>query len=689
MVDEGRIAALEARTAALEERIGRLDGARAAVLERPAPPPKPVQASTPTQPRPVRPPKPPREPISIEDLLGGRVLAWVGGGSVALGLVFLLSLAISRGWLGEEARCVMAFAASLLLVGAGVRLHATKGRTDASLAAACAGFAGLFASAGIASAMYGIVPAPLGVAVAIATGAGAVRLALSWRVPGVGALGILGGLAAPVIAGAEPTTGSMLVLAATTAAAAAILVHQRWTWLAVGSVAVTTPQWVDFLLQGQNAGSIVAVLSLFGAVNALTAVGFEARTSAPRVRTIAAWLFAFNALAVAAAGWFALEQTGAQGTWWLAALAAAHAVCGTACLLRRPPAEAVGLLGFTASVVLADVTFAAVADGLVLAVGWSAFAVTLLALVRDRVAEAPQRRMVLQLGVGAHLAIAIAHAVLIDAPAGQGGELPGALAVLAVAAGCIAGARLEHDQLLRKVFDGAGMAMVGYLGFVTLEGEWLALAWAAQAVTLARLARATEDEVAAGGALCFLGGAVVVAQTVVPPTAIIDGTGNAGAAALALGSVAGAAGALAWLHRGTPAGLWLAGTAAVAALDLASVELVTAFGAGTQAGPAVAGQLGPEQQAQLGLSVFWAIAGVGAVVAGLRRDRRELRLAGLALLCATIAKVFLYDLSQLESVYRVGSFIGLGVLLLAGAFAWQRARVRPVPDLREMPEGLR
>ena len=46
-----------------------------------------------------------RERARVEDLLGGRVLGWVGGLAVLVGLVFLLVIAESRGWIGEEARC--------------------------------------------------------------------------------------------------------------------------------------------------------------------------------------------------------------------------------------------------------------------------------------------------------------------------------------------------------------------------------------------------------------------------------------------------------------------------------------------------------------------------------------------------------------------------------------------------------
>src|SRR5205823_8043832 len=41
---------------------------------------------------------------SLSDLIGGRLLAWLGGVATLIGIVLFLALAISRGWLGEEAR---------------------------------------------------------------------------------------------------------------------------------------------------------------------------------------------------------------------------------------------------------------------------------------------------------------------------------------------------------------------------------------------------------------------------------------------------------------------------------------------------------------------------------------------------------------------------------------------------------
>jgi uncharacterized membrane protein len=80
------------------------------------------------------------------------------------------------------------------------------------------------------------------------------------------------------------------------------------------------------------------------------------------------------------------------------------------------------------------------------------------------------------------------------------------------------------------------------------------------------------------------------------------------------------------------------------------------------------------QTPQLALSGFWGCLGFAAIVAGLIWRKREVRLAGLGLLAITVAKILLVDLSNLESLWRVGSFLAVGVVLLAGAFAYQRSR---------------
>ena len=84
------------------------------------------------------------------------------------------------------------------------------------------------------------------------------------------------------------------------------------------------------------------------------------------------------------------------------------------------------------------------------------------------------------------------------------------------------------------------------------------------------------------------------------------------------------------------------------------------------------------------VSGLWSLVGAAALVVGLTRNLRDLRVAGLALLAAAIAKVFLFDLATLTSVYRVVSFVALGLVLLGGSYAWQRFRPARQPDLREV-----
>jgi uncharacterized membrane protein len=48
------------------------------------------------------------------------------------------------------------------------------------------------------------------------------------------------------------------------------------------------------------------------------------------------------------------------------------------------------------------------------------------------------------------------------------------------------------------------------------------------------------------------------------------------------------------------------------------------------------------------------------------------RWQALLLIAVTTMKVFVYDTSQLDHVYRIMSFIVLGILLLTVSFAYQR-----------------
>jgi uncharacterized membrane protein len=71
-------------------------------------------------------------------------------------------------------------------------------------------------------------------------------------------------------------------------------------------------------------------------------------------------------------------------------------------------------------------------------------------------------------------------------------------------------------------------------------------------------------------------------------------------------------------------------------------------------------------------SALWMAYGAMLMVIGFWRASAFVRWQALLLIAATILKVFIYDTSQLDRIYRILSFVVLGVLLLAISFAYQR-----------------
>lgn len=71
-------------------------------------------------------------------------------------------------------------------------------------------------------------------------------------------------------------------------------------------------------------------------------------------------------------------------------------------------------------------------------------------------------------------------------------------------------------------------------------------------------------------------------------------------------------------------------------------------------------------------SAVWLALGVAVLVAGLRFRSRALRLGSAALVVLAVAKVFLYDMRELEGVLRALSFMGLGAVLIGIGMFYQR-----------------
>lgn len=83
---------------------------------------------------------------------------------------------------------------------------------------------------------------------------------------------------------------------------------------------------------------------------------------------------------------------------------------------------------------------------------------------------------------------------------------------------------------------------------------------------------------------------------------------------------------------------------------------------------------------QLGQSMLYMVYGASMIAAGAWRANRQIRLLGLLILAATTLKVFLFDLSALEQIYRVISFVVLGLILLLVSWHYQRRTARDSGD---------
>jgi hypothetical protein len=74
------------------------------------------------------------------------------------------------------------------------------------------------------------------------------------------------------------------------------------------------------------------------------------------------------------------------------------------------------------------------------------------------------------------------------------------------------------------------------------------------------------------------------------------------------------------------------------------------------------------------LTVALGFEGATLLVIGFALRERALRLAGLIIFLLCIAKLFVYDLRELDTLSRIFSFVALGVMLLAASWVYTKFR---------------
>jgi len=232
---------------------------------------------------------------------------------------------------------------------------------------------------------------------------------------------------------------------------------------------------------------------------------------------------------------------------------------------------------------------------------------------------------------------------------------------------------------------GLAIVLIGWGGL--LGGTPRVIAVAGTALIVAALARRTGDRRLRLGAAATIVLALLRCLFVVaPPRDLFVAGAHPGDGAFALAAVALATAGFAFASAGVRerkpprrrrarisyrvdrfvrhSAPWLAAVLAVESISLVILQIFEWAGRGS---------VNLEfQHGQTAVSAFWGMLGLVALYGGLSRRAPRLRRAGFAIFALSLAKIFLYDLSQLSSVTRALSFLAVGGVLLLGGFFYQR-----------------
>ncbi|HEX8467459.1 MAG TPA: DUF2339 domain-containing protein [Allosphingosinicella sp.] len=215
------------------------------------------------------PPTPGRETLAslFEQLVGGRLLIWIGGIALVVAGIFLIRHTIEIGLVTPELRMAAAAAFGLALLASGEYARtrnflAEEPRVAQALVGA--GIAVLYATAYGSWFLYGQIGGKTASALMLLISAAALALSLRHGPP-TAVMGMVGGFLTPWLAG-DPEGGALPILAYIALLNAAIFIlawRRGWGWLAAGSVALSFV-WTGFLIFGSPPDALAAGLFVVG-----------------------------------------------------------------------------------------------------------------------------------------------------------------------------------------------------------------------------------------------------------------------------------------------------------------------------------------------------------------------------------------------------------------------------------------
>lgn len=667
------------------------------------PPPPPVPAEPPPLPPPVPAtpaPAPPRR-LDLEQRIGARWATWVGVVAILFGVAFFLKWSFDNDLIGPAARVTLGGLAGLALLGAGLALHPRRDLPLLSEGLAGAGLGVLYLSLFGAHALYGLVgPGPAFVLMFGVTIAGAAISVMSHRQV-TAVLSVLGGLLTPLLLRVpQPDErrllGYLVVLNVLVLAVARFRSWPALTRLAwAGTAALCAPVLLPhppgphplprlLLLTGLWAIFVIALL-------------WRERAEGRRGRELDLAVVVANAAGFFAVAYWTLEAWQPRAEVPLAlGLAVVYRLVSADYESRVPGDEGTVLVHEGLVWSFLTIALPLALDGPWVTLGWAVEGLVLLwAASRLTTPVAPlggvfalalatARAAVLDrewepMGEPVWNLVYLVHLLVVAALAGAGWVArdvrPAAVAPLRPAdlrnAAWVVAALLLGLLFWREPPDlWPATLLTAELLLVAALARWLpAPAWTAAAPLLAvvLLLRAldADDRLARDASAALL--STPLASRIAACAALV----------VAGRAVAGMGGS-AWTGA---VGRALPGLAGVVLLYVLSVNWTRhqdtlALAARRARDFAEVGRV--EWRTQLGLSVLWTVYAALALAWGFLRGLPAVRYGALALFGLTVVKVFVVDLAAVSTVYRVGSFLVLGIVLLGVSALYQKAR-RPGP----------
>jgi uncharacterized membrane protein len=251
-----------------------------------------------------------------------------------------------------------------------------------------------------------------------------------------------------------------------------------------------------------------------------------------------------------------------------------------------------------------------------------------------------------------------------------------ALLSLARAAGVGAGGD-QHQKSVLALFGGVALFFITLIFPIQFDREWITLGWAVEGMALLWLLHRISHEGLKWAGVGLL--TVAFIRLAVNPRVLEyhlrSGTPIFNWYLYAYGVTSlclfGGAALLApprdWLH-GSRMPPILKGMGTLLAFWLLNIEIADYFSVGISTRFDFSGNFARDMAYSLG----WAVFSLILLVVGISRQTRPARYAGIGLLTFTMLKLFLHDLWSLGGLYRIGSFIGLALVLIVVSFLYQR-----------------